>query len=117
MSSDLKNKIRYALEPDNPNILYQYLSALPVDFYRYNDKSLAHERNHYIEQFHLLLETFSDDCLPSHWRCLCLDCINKPLFSLANLASCEQSLQQVKALHYELRVISHYFETGFYQVK
>ena len=104
----LQQKIRDAEEPDNPLLIRQYLDLdLPI-----TETGLTGQRQRLVSQCRLLIETIADECLPPHWRCHCLDHIYLPLFALARLADCSQSIQQVRALNHELRVISHYLQPG-----
>ena len=104
----LSQKIRWAVEPDNPRLLQQFLQQKADTA----GVSQARRRQHYLTQFILLLDTFSDDCLPPHWRRLCLNNIYQPLHALQRLADCQASQTQVLALKNELRIISHYFQVG-----
>ncbi len=70
--------------------------------------SLERQRQHYEQQFRLLLETVVDEIVASHWRCICLDNVYRPLANIKRLVKNEQSKQELQALFYELSVTSHY---------
>jgi len=109
MSKDrLYRKIRNAENPNNPELIRQYLTQTPL--LEPNTKEAC--RAHLVKQFKLILDTVADDYLPAHWRCLCLDHIYLPLHALQRLADCKQSKRQLVLLSNELRVISHYFQAG-----
>lgn len=98
--------IRSAHEPDNPSLLQEYLA----DGERIASKRDVDERDIYSEEFRLLLDTVSDLCLPQHWRSLCLDYIYRPLNALNTLSQGNAlAKKQVRAMEYELSIISHYF--------
>ena len=63
----------------------------------------------YVAEFRLLLDTFTDDLLPSHRRTLCLDNITRPLAELKRLASQDDRHSELQRLMHELRVVSHFF--------
>lgn len=64
------------------------------------------------DQFRILLDTVADECLPVHWRQLCLDSIYKPLSGLWHLADSESGRTKVRQLFTELRIIGKYLEPG-----
>ena len=104
----LTQKIRFATEPNNPNIIYQFLN------FKFKAGMINKEANReqLISQFRLLIDTIADELLPSHWRRLCLDNIYRPLHTLHRIADCPNSKQQVLTLTNELRIISHYLQAG-----
>ncbi|MBV1915517.1 MAG: hypothetical protein KUG72_09025 [Pseudomonadales bacterium] len=104
---ELCRKIRNAEAPDSPHLIQQFLSEQPR-----LGLNKAVYRTHLESQFQLLLETLSDEYLPAHWRCQCLDYIYVPLKELHRLVNDKQSEQQVLFLARELRVISHYVKDG-----
>jgi len=105
---DLSRKIRDAEQPDNPMIIREFLNLEPLPVL----KNKAVLRVHLVKQFQLLIDTICDEYLPSYWRRQCLDHIYLPLRSLARLATCRQSREQLRFLNYELQVLSHYFQAG-----
>ncbi len=60
-------------------------------------------------QFELLLETFCDHLVRTHWRWVCLDHINRPLVMLMQLADTPVKKDEVRKMYEALRVISHHF--------
>lgn len=106
---NLYQKIRYAEEPDDPQIITRFLTLSANQF----NKSKRLRRQCLLIQFQLLLDTAVDEYLPAHWRNLCLNHIYNPLFTLQRLADCKQSQRQVNELFYELRIIGGYFQLGF----
>ncbi len=104
----LRRKIRHAVEPDNPLLIDQLLKLKP-DSWR---DTLKENRAHQLTQFRLLMDTITDDYLPPHWRCQCLDYIYRPLHELQKLADCKASKDQILILKNELRIMSHYFQAG-----
>jgi hypothetical protein len=104
----LSQKIRFAMEPNNPLLINQFLNfKLNV-----STPNKVFYREQLLAQFQLLIDTIADELLPAHWRRQCLDNIYRPLHALHRIADGTQSKQQVLALTHELRVISHYFQDG-----
>ena len=106
--NNMRHKIRYAQEADNPKLIALWL-AMEYSL------SPATKSSHwllYVTEFHLLLDTLADDLLPNHWRRLCLDNINRPLAALRGMAYSNLNKQQLNQLFYELRTTSHFFQTG-----
>lgn len=98
---NLEEKIRFALAPDSPSLLKQYLvlgSSLLVKQKRVLLRS----------QFELLLDTAADECLPIHWRILCFDHIHQPLFSLQRITHSDAEKTELACLFKELRVMGYY---------
>lgn len=102
----LRQKIRNAQEPDNPGLIRQWIQA-DSDL---ADSTKKQRRQRCIHQFQLLMEVVTDDCLPVHWRNICLDSISIPLYTLQYLADDTQSEARVRQLFSELRTLSHYFQ-------
>ena len=104
----MRQKIRYAKEPDNPALISEWMSftSCPVD------GAIAQRRRSCVTQFNLLLDAVADECLPVHWRNICLDNIYYPLLKIKNLSDCEASDVQVRNMFYELKVMSHYLAPG-----
>jgi len=107
--NQLRKKIRYGLEEDNPGLLSLWLSM--------EDSALSNNNPHdnwqsYCAQFNLLIDVLSDDLIPKHWRANCLNTIYNPLCSLQRNAINPQRLQQLNKLYVELRVVSNFFQQG-----
>jgi hypothetical protein len=100
----LRTKIRYAEEPNNPALITDWLL---LDQCNDND-SVTKQRQHHEEHFCLLLETIADELLPGHWRCTCLDNINRPLIALKKLSDSDKCLLELNELFYELYITSNY---------
>jgi len=113
MLSTLKDKIRYAKEPDNPMLISLWLSA--EECHQNIDHAKINRQSRYQEQFYLLLEAFADELNPAHWRCICLDNIYKPICSLQRIAKNEQEQIQIKKLLHELSLTSQYFKHSLQQ--
>ena len=106
MLSNLKEKIRYGKEPDNPMLISLWLTEEE----RCRDiKNTQQDLScHYQAQFYLLLEAVADELNPAHWRRVCLDNIYKPICSLQRTAQTEVSRQKVQKLLQELAVTCEY---------
>lgn len=105
---NVRSKIRYAYEPDNPGLINLWLKMeeenaplCPLARWQL-----------YVNESRLLLDVLADDLLPGHWRCLCLDYINRPLTALRRIAVTDDNRRQLNQLTYELRVTSHFFQAG-----
>lgn len=96
--------------PDNPLLLRHFLLAEPD-----NTAHKEHQRAYYHDQFRLLMDTIADDCVPGHWRCICLDHVYLPLQAMQKLADGESCRRQLTRLYAELRIISHYFQASMSQ--
>jgi hypothetical protein len=101
----LREKVRYASEENNPQILTLWFMA---------EQALMSEepnqyRHLYHAQFYFLLEVISDTLLPKHWRELCLDNIYRPLVELNRLSNCPSSKKQLRHLWLELNITTSYF--------
>lgn len=98
----LARKIRFASEPDNPELLRHWLSApMPPRL-----QSRAGQRYYYRLQYQLLLETISDEFVPHDWRCQCLDYIHQPLQQLERLAQTSAEKREVRGLYFEVAMMS-----------
>ncbi len=106
--NQLRHKIRYALEEDNPSLVMLWLSM--EESVRHMDPNANWQL--YCAQFKLLIDTLSDDLLPKHWRICALDNIYKPLSSLQRIAKNPDQQKHLNKLYYELRVISNFFQKG-----
>lgn len=98
----LARKIRFASEPDNPDLLRHWLEApLPQRL-----QSRASQRHYYRLQYQLLMETISDEYVPQDWRCRCLDFIHQPLSQLERLAETPAEKREVRGLYFEISMMS-----------
>lgn len=100
--------IRTAAEPDSPSLLTDWFELDQCD----EQQSIQTQREHFESQFRLLLDTVSDELLPSQWRCTCLNNIYRPLKALNKLANSEQSTAELNKLFYELNVICNYVKAS-----
>lgn len=99
-------KVRYGLEPDNPQLLALWFDMEQTQTIDNEDEQwLLH-----IAEFRLLLDTFADSIVPHHWRNLCLDHIYRPLSELGRLAKDAHQKSELNSLMHELRVISQFFK-------
>ena len=104
--NNLRQNLRYAEDHTNPQLMTLWLMS---------EQALIDD-NHssrwalYQAEFHLLLDTISDNLLPLHWRQLCLDNIYKPLTDLSRISACENTKKQLRYLWLELNVTSNYFQ-------
>ncbi|WP_438466589.1 hypothetical protein [Marinomonas sp. PE14-40] len=110
MIDQLKNKIRYGMEPNNPALLSIWL-AFEED--RCQKVTAEEQWNNYIGIVQFLLETFADTMNPDHWRVTCLDHIARPLCSLNRIVKRPQQQSELQELLSEINVISHYFSPSF----
>ncbi|MBO1255677.1 hypothetical protein J3L16_08275 [Alteromonas sp. 5E99-2] len=103
----LHRQIRYAENVENPKLFTQLLNCGEGNV-------CCHQQqwHFFLNQFHLLLDTLTDESLPPHWRQQCLDHIYKPLFKLRQLARNDQQNYEINQLYYELRVMSDYVKAG-----
>lgn len=74
--------------------------------------SIEHQWQHYESQFNHLLDTISDELLPAHWRCSCLDQIHRPLHALSTLSEASSARDRVRVLLWELSVTTQYVRTS-----
>ncbi|MFG1496840.1 hypothetical protein ABMA57_09415 [Saccharospirillum sp. HFRX-1] len=98
----LARKIRFASEPDNPELLRHWLDA-PVP---HRLQSQASQRHYYRLQYQLLRETISDEFVPEDWRCRCLESIYQPLQRLEQLAQSSAEKREVRDLYFEVAMMS-----------
>lgn len=121
--SELRRKIRFAEEPDNPALIGQWLATdhccqQQSDLSRRGinpcqNCTRTQQYQHYEQQFRLLLETLEDELLPKNWRCSCLDQIYKPLAHLRQLCDTTYCSAQLNRLIWELRISSHYSSLNY----
>ncbi len=100
----LRDWIREATYPDDPQLITEWLRQEPCD----SRSPLDHQWQHYEDQFNLLMDTISDELLPAHWRCSCLDQIHQPLRSLSRLSSEPHARDRVRLLLWELSVTTQF---------
>lgn len=104
----LYRKIRHAEEANNPALFSYLLEEEPSE----RSSSKLDQRDISLTQFQLLLDTMTDEKVPTHWRQQCLEHIYKPLFRLQHLADGESALQQIQSLFYQLSIKSHAFQAS-----
>ena len=108
--NSIRQKVRYAEDEDNPQLLSFWLMAEQTLFtgsdLHVDDAARWHM---YQGQFRLLLDAICDNLLPEHWRQLCLDNIYRPLTDLSRISECEASKGRLRRLWLELNVTSQYF--------
>lgn len=104
----LREKVRYAGEENNPEILTLWFMAENVLV----DDVINQRRQLYQAQFYLLLEVITDSLLPNHWRELCLNNIYRPLVELNRVSNCQPSKKQLRHLWLELSITSNYFQSS-----
>ncbi|GHF96375.1 hypothetical protein [Thalassotalea marina] len=102
----LRNKIRFAHEPNNPLLINLWLSEENFALSAINNRQTL--RKQYEAQFRLLLETIVDELLPEHWRRCCLDHIYQPISSLQKLADSDKSQRHIRQLMAELNISCQY---------
>lgn len=105
-TAQLRSKIRWGKEPDNPLLISRWLAQENEVHER--QVSRQELRRRYENQFTLLLETLLDELVPAHWRCLCLDNIHRPLQSLKQISDTSDSDAQIQRLARDLAIQSHY---------
>jgi hypothetical protein len=108
--NSIRQKVRYAEDEDNPQLLSFWLMAeqtlLSGSDLNQDD---AERWNMYQGQFRLLLDAVCDNLLPEHWRKLCLDNIYRPLTELSRISECDASKDRLRHMWLELNVTSQYF--------
>ena len=105
---ELGLKVRHALEPQNPDVIRQYLCAVPRSVLR----GESEETEYLTAQFALLLETVADDALPMHWRRSCLDQAYRPLLGLRALPRSWRRESEVRMLVQQLRSAGRTFQSS-----
>ncbi len=109
--NNIRHKVRYAEDEDNPELLSFWLMAEQTLFTgsdTFNDEEARWQM--YQGQVRLMLDVICDNLLPEHWRHLCLDNIYRPLTELNRLSQCEVSKDRLRQLWLELNITSHYFD-------
>lgn len=101
----LRHKIRYASEPDNPQLITLWLEMENKP----EAQPFKQRWQNYEASVRLLLDTLADELLPAHWRISCLDQIYRPLANLQRLVRTDDDLRHLRQLLYEVQVTSHFF--------
>lgn len=101
-STSLCHKIRFAEEPDNPDLLHRWLSLFETS------KQLSSQERWrtLLIQHQLLIATLSDTRLPLSWRCHCLENIYLPLREMAQMAQSERERHETRRLYFETRMVT-----------
>lgn len=102
-SHQLLHTIRFAREPDNPELIQHWLQSEHLDAEHSADADWDRLRL----QYHLLLDTINDVNLPVRWRCACLDAIYTPLARMENLARDASLKREVRRLYFEVTMCRH----------
>lgn len=101
-STSLCHKIRYAEEPDNPELLHRWLALAHL-----TEHQNSRERwQTLVIQYRLLIATLSDAQLPLAWRCHCLENIYQPLRELEKIAQSDTERREARRLHFETRMMA-----------
>ncbi|ALO35096.1 hypothetical protein CMT41_10480 [Colwellia sp. MT41] len=108
--NSVRQKVRYAEDEDNPQLLSFWLMAEQTLFTA-SDINVSEDARWqlYQGQFRLLLDAICDNLLSEHWRQLCLDNIYRPLTDLNRISQCEASKKRLRHLWLELNITSQYF--------
>lgn len=115
----LSDKVRHASEPNNPQLIGQWLKQTQCC----NDTSVngccaqcprALQQQNCEQQYRLLMETVLDVLTPDAWREACLNQIYQPLMRLERLAQTDQDHQRIQRLIYELNLGAQYSRLSFY---
>ncbi len=108
--NSIRQKVRYAQDDNNPQLLTFWLMAEQSLFTSSNINADDDARwLMYQGQFRLLLDVICDNLIPEHWRQLCLDNIYRPLTELNRLSQCEDKKKRLRHLWLELNITSQYF--------
>jgi len=106
----LRQRIRQAEQPDNPALMSLWLDS---EQQQLAELDTALRWQGYRAQFRLLLETYADELLPSHWRVLALDSLYRPLAELKRMGAGDRACEYRQLLA-ELHITSHYFQASVY---
>ncbi len=104
---DLAHQVRYATEPDNPQLLDEYLAAAWACAAR--QPGLAKRNEVYLNVARLMLDVICDTYLPRQWRNLCLDHIYMPILTCERLANTSAQKRKVAKFKAEFRILGNYF--------
>lgn len=108
----LRNKIRHAQEPDNPCLLMTWFNLEESECIHCDSEQ---QWLRYKSSVELLLDTFTDELNPAHWRALCLDNLIRPLSCLQRLVQSDRQALELRQLLQEVSTLSHYFTPNFSQ--
>ncbi|PID43442.1 MAG: hypothetical protein CSB48_05080 [Proteobacteria bacterium] len=108
-AQQLRDKIRHAREPDNPTLLMTWLNLEESECLTC---SRDQQWQRHVSSVELLLDTFTDELNPAHWRTLCLNNLARPLGCLQRLARNDRQNRELRHLLREVSTLSHYFCPG-----
>lgn len=108
----LRHKIRHAQEPDNPCLLMTWFHLEESECNHCNQEQ---QWLRYKSSVELLLDTFTDELNPAHWRALCLDNLIRPLSCLQRLVKSDHQAAELRQLLQDVSTLSHYFTPNFSQ--
>lgn len=97
----LLHTIRFAREPDNPDLIQHWLNQDPALNETHSDTCWRVRRL----QYHLLFNTIKDAQLPLRWRCACLEAIYSLLNWMDTLANDIAEKREVRRLHFEVTML------------
>ena len=102
----LESAVRYGLFPDQPQVLWDYLSISN----EVAQSQPEHDRHAiHLRVFRTLMDAICDSCVAQHWRYQCLDQIYRPLAKISRLAKSQQQTRQARRLYHEMTTLSRYF--------
>lgn len=108
--NNIRQKVRYAEDENNPQLLTFWLMAEHALF---TGSSMSNNDEArwlmYQGQFRLLLDVICDNLISQHWRELCLDNIYRPLTELNRISQCDATKKRLRHLWLELNITSQYF--------
>lgn len=108
--NSIRQKVRYAHDENNPQLLTFWLTAEQSLFTSSNmGKDDDARWLMYQGQFRLLLDVICDNLISDHWRQLCLDNIYRPLTELNRISQSEERKKRLRHLWFELNITSQYF--------
>lgn len=108
--NSIRQKVRYAHDENNPQLLTFWLTAEQSLFTSSNMSKNDDARwLMYQGQFRLLLDVICDNLISDHWRQLCLDNIYRPLTELNRISQSEERKERLRHLWFELNITSQYF--------
>ena len=106
---ETEQAIRWGKAPDNPEILYGYLSRCE----KFAENAKQPEAVRLLERvIELLTDVICDTCVPRQWRCLCLDNLYRPLESLHRMAVSQEDRRRLNKKIYEINALTRFFLTG-----
>ncbi len=108
--NNIRQKVRYAEDENNPQLLTFWLMAEHALFTGSSMNNNDEARwLMYQGQFRLLLDVICDNLISQHWRELCLDNIYRPLTELNRISQCDATKKRLRHLWLELNITSQYF--------